>query len=132
MLLDTQYSQCGTTYHLLKINVVPTIHVHVHPPLQFVLEPSQALVLRPFQSFKRSSRGPSAVLSASAVSGSTAPKPAAAKAEPEISPVESKPTPLPILLQPLVNSWMEVKYCHIRCLHVWSMDLEDDAVVSLV
>ena len=38
----------------------------------------------------------------------------------------------PVLLQPLVESWTELKYSYMRCLHVWSIELSDEGIVALV
>ena len=51
---------------------------------------------------------------------------------PTPSLLSATPPPSHMLLQPLVNSWVETRYSLARCLHVWSTELTDDAIVSLV
>ena len=38
----------------------------------------------------------------------------------------------PVLLRPLLHSLTELKYNHIRCLHVWHINLSEEELVSLV
>ena len=114
---------------------------------QFVLETSQGVTPRPPLSSSRasrgSSRGPSrgpatsrgpsaATASATTASAAAAPSLSSATKSANGKDATSSGTKPPILLQPLVESWTNVKYAHIRCLHVWNIELQDDAMVSLV
>ena len=46
--------------------------------------------------------------------------------------VQPTAPPAQITLQPLFKSLKDAHYTYIRCLDIWGLELDDDAVVSLV
>lgn len=95
--------------------------------MQFIIEPTQGAKPQP-----------SALLAATPRPPVTAPLPPSPSPEAPSPPSGSDlvttlpPREPPILLQPLVASWSAVRYTHLRCLHVWNVDLADDCIVALV
>ena len=86
---------------------------------QFVLEPEQ-------QSAVKSKNPPvhsEAVLPHADSDASAAPG-AVSLQEPPLHPL--------LRLQPVVEAWTELRYQHMRALHIWSLCLSEDAIVTLV
>jgi len=92
--------------------------------MQFVLEPSQS-VIQPRQQPETAKPVADLKKLATTQNGPTATHDPAILAA-------SIPPPPPILLHPLIESWLEVKYTHMRCLYIWHIELTDDSIVALV
>lgn len=92
--------------------------------LQFILEPFQS-VSQPRQKAESAKPKTPSTGAKRATAGPTTTQVPTASAT-------SKSPPLPVLLPPLTETWLEVKYSFTRCLHIWHMELTDDSIVALV
>ena len=102
----------------------------MHSPfaLQFIIEPTQGAKPQPSALLPAAPRPPVSAPQPPSPSPE-APSPTDASGSETTAPPPREP---PILLQPLVSSWSAVRYTHLRCLHVWNVDLADDCIVALV